>query len=163
MDNLKNFDLIITDNKKEILNYLNNSKKLLSIKIMSYKEFIDFFFGYVNSEALYYLVKKYNYSYEVANMYLNNFLYIDNLYKELNENNLIKTEPLFKSSFKRIVLMNIKLDPYTMNKLSNYDVIELKNNDQKYTPKLYEYKTIEDEVNGVALSILKDIKSVQNI
>ena len=160
MDNLKNFDLIITDNKKEILNYLNDSKKLLSIKIMSYKEFIDFFFGYVNSEALYYLVKKYNYSYEVANMYLNNFLYIDNLYKELNENNLIKTEPLFKSSFKRIVLNNIKLDPYIMNKLSNYDVIELKNNDQKYTPKLYEYKTIEDEVNGVALSVLRDIKSV---
>ena len=81
MDNLKNFDLIITDNKKIILKYLNDSKKLLSIKIMSYKEFIDLFFGYVNSEALYYLVKKYNYSYEVANMYLNNFLYIDNLYK----------------------------------------------------------------------------------
>ncbi|MBP3765863.1 MAG: PD-(D/E)XK nuclease family protein [Bacilli bacterium] len=160
MDNLKNFDIIITNDKNEILNYLNEEKKLLNIKIMSKKEFIDAYFGCLNSEALYYLVKKYNYSYEVANMYLNNFLYIDSLYKELSEKKLIRLEPLFKNSFKRIILKNIKLDPYIINKLSNYEIVTIETNNSNYTPKLYEYKTIEDEVNGVALSILSDIKSV---
>ncbi|MBR1717745.1 MAG: PD-(D/E)XK nuclease family protein [Bacilli bacterium] len=160
MDNLRNFDLIITDNKKELLSFLNDSKKLLNIKIISYQEFIDSYFGYINSEALYYLVKKYNYSYEVANMYLKNFLYIDSLYKELQDNNLIKFVPLFKKSFKRIVLDNIKLDPYVINKLSKYEIVELNKSDKNYNPKLFEYKTIEDEINGVCLSILLDVNSV---
>lgn len=160
MDDLRNFDLIITDNKKELLSFLNDSKKLLNIKIISYQEFIDSYFGYINSEALYYLVKKYNYSYEVANMYLKNFLYIDSLYKELQDNNLIKFVPLFKKSFKRIVLDNIKLDPYVINKLSKYEIVELNKSDKKYNPKLFEYKTIEDEINGVCLSILLDVNSV---
>lgn len=160
MDDLRNFDLIITDNKKELLSFLNDSKKLLNIKIISYQEFIDSYFGYINSEALYYLIKKYNYSYEVANMYLKNFLYIDSLYKELQDNNLIKFVPLFKKSFKRIVLNNIKLDPYVINKLSKYEIVELNKNDKKYNPKLFEYKTIEDEINGVCLAILLDVNSV---
>lgn len=160
MDDLRNFDLIITDNKKELLSFLNDSKKLLNIKIISYQEFIDSYFGYINSEALYYLVKKYNYSYEVANMYLKNFLYIDSLYKELLDNNLIKFVPLFKKSFKRIVLNNIKLDPYVISKLSKYEIVELNKSDKKYNPKLFEYKTIEDEINGVCLSILSDVNSV---
>ena len=98
MDNLMNNDLIITNNKKQILKELEKNKKLLNIKIMTYSEFINSFFGTTDERALYYLVKKYNYSYEVANMYLNNFIYIDDIYKELSENNLIKHEPLFKNS-----------------------------------------------------------------
>ena len=122
MDNLMNNDLIITNNKKQILKELEKSKRLVNIKIMTCSEFLSSFFGTTDEKALYYLVKNHNYSYEVANMYLNNFMYIDDIYKELSENNLIKYEPLFKSSLKRIVVENIKLDPYVekINMCQNY-------------------------------------------
>lgn len=160
MDNLMNNDLIITNNKKQILKELEKSKRLVNIKIMTCSEFLSSFFGTTDEKALYYLVKNHNYSYEVANMYLNNFMYIDDIYKELSENNLIKYEPLFKSSLKRIVVENIKLDPYVEKKLKDYEIVYLEEQENKYVPKLYEYKNIEDEVNKVALSILSLLKSV---
>ena len=44
LEQIKNNDLIITENKRLILDYMNNNKKLLNIKIMNLKQFIDNYF-----------------------------------------------------------------------------------------------------------------------
>ena len=83
LENLKQNDLVITSNKKIILKYLNDTKQLLNLKIMSLKEFVDNNFGYTNQKAIYYLIKKYHYKFDIAKVYLDNFLFIDSLYQEL--------------------------------------------------------------------------------
>jgi hypothetical protein len=157
---LKDNDLVITNNKKNILNYLNNNKKLLNIKIMSLQEFKDKYFGCYNEKAIYYLIKKYHYKYEIAKMYLNNFLFIPELKKELEENNLIYKEPLFKESLKRIVI-DTEIDPYIKKEIEKYEFIYLKKESNNYKPNVYEFENIEDEVNFVCIEILKLLKSVK--
>ena len=159
-DVLKNGDIVITDNKKQILEHLKKSKKFLNLKIMNLKEFKDRYFGYYDERAIYYLIKKYNYKYEIAKMYLDNFLFIDNLKKELAENNLIIEEPLFKRSIKRIVLVDLKIDPYIEKYLKEYPVLYLSADKKNYTPTIYEFENIESEINFVALEIIKLLKSV---
>ena len=120
---LQNNDLIITNNKNKILKYLNDEKKLLSLKIMGLEEFKNRYFGMYKKEAIYYLIKKYNYKYEVSLMYLDNLYHLNDLKQELEQNNLVKTEPLFKESFKRIIIDNIKVDNYMLKELSNREII----------------------------------------
>ena len=90
MDNLENKDIILTNSKYEILNNLKN--KLLDVKIMNKKEFIDEYFGKVDERSIYYLVKE-GYTYEVAKMYLDNFLFDEELYNKLDSANLIIKNP----------------------------------------------------------------------
>jgi hypothetical protein len=158
-DALKNGDLVITNNKLSILNYLNDSKKLLNLKIMTLKEFKDKYFGYYDERAIYYLVNKYNYKYDVAKLYLDNFLFIDTLSKELYENDLIIKEPLFKTSFKRIVI-DCEIDPYIQKEIEKYDFIKITKENKNYIHPVHEFDTIEDEINFVCIEILKLIETV---
>ena len=66
--------LIIAPNyiKKEILKKLSKEKKLINIKIMNKKEFIQNYYGKSKKEALYFIMQKYNLNYEVAKNYLDN-------------------------------------------------------------------------------------------
>lgn len=161
MDNLENKDIILTNSKYEILNNLKN--KLLDVKIMNKKEFIDEYFGKVDERSIYYLVKE-GYTYEVAKMYLDNFLFDEELYNKLDSANLIIKNPLFKKSFNRLVLHNIILDNFYLNKI-DCPIVNIDLNNNSYKPKLYKYKTIEDEINHTALSIISllnvtDIKKI---
>ena len=151
-DKLRNNDLVITNDKMGILNYLNENKKLLNLKIMSLKEFKDAYFGTYSEEAIYYLVNKYNYKYNVAKMYLDNFLFIDDLKHELIDNNLIISTPLFKDSIKRIVVINTFIDPYIQKEINKYENIkfDIENNNIKNL--VYEFKNIDDEINFVCTS-----------
>ena len=49
--------------------------KLVNVKIMTPKEFKDAYFGTYDERAMYYLVSKYGYKYDVAKAYLDNFLF----------------------------------------------------------------------------------------
>lgn len=160
IDKLKNNDLIITNNKKEILKTLNSNKMLISLRLMTLQEFKDKYFGTYKKQALYYLIKKYHYKYEVAKMYLDNFYYIKDLKQELEQNNLIEIEPLFKESIKRVVIDNIKIDSYILDELKKYDYIFLEEQQNKYDHKVYEFENIEEEINNVALDIIELLKSV---
>jgi len=160
LDEIKNNDLIITNNKLSILKYLSKNKKLLNLKIMSLKEFKDKYFGYYNEEAIYYLVNKYNYKYDVAKLYLDNFLFIDDLKQELIDNNLIIKEPLFKESIKRIVNDNLNIDPFIQKEIDKFDNIRISNKNNKNIPFVYEFKTLEEEVNFICIEILKLLKKI---
>ena len=156
---LKNNDLVITNNKMGILNYLNENKIFLNLRLMTLKEFKDKYFGYYDEEAIYYLVNKYGYKYDVAKMYLDNFLFNDSLKEELLENNLIIKEPLFIKSIKRIVV-DTEVDSYVQNEIDKYENINIKSSKGKYIHPVYEFETVEEEVNFVCVSILKLLDKV---
>lgn len=159
-DILKDNDLIITDNKDRIFDYLFTNKKLINIKIMSKQEFINEFFGTYDERAIYYLCHRYHYKYNVAKTYLDNFLFNETLKKELDDNNLIIYNNKFKENIKRIIIDNVYLDPYIMNAIKQYENIKLENDIKMITKTVYEADNIEDEINFVILKILDLIKSV---
>ena len=123
--------LIIAPNyiKKEILKKLSKEKKLINIKIMNKKEFIQNYYGKSKKEALYFIMQKYNLNYEVAKNYLDNIFinsktikpYFDILKKE----NLIETNPYFKNNLKNIKVIGYSdIDPYILkDPLTENDII----------------------------------------
>ena len=121
--------LIIAPNyiKKEILKKLSKEKKLINIKIMNKKEFIQNYYGKSKKEALYFIMQKYNLNYEVAKNYLDNIFinsktikpYFDILKKE----NLIETNPYFKNNLKNIKVIGYSdIDPYILKDLNKYNL-----------------------------------------
>lgn len=160
LDILKNNDLVITNNKDIILKYLNDNKKLLNIKIMSLKEFKNNLFGTYDERAIYYLVNKYNYKYEVAKIYLDNINFIDELKSELEDKNLIIYNPLFMNSFKRLILIDEILDDYIKDKLDNIEIINVNTKINNYKHEVYKFNNILDEVTFVATKIRQLLDSV---
>jgi len=156
---LKNNDLVITNNKMGILNYLNENKIFLNLRLMTLNEFKNKYFGYYDEQAIYYLVNKYGYKYDVAKMYLDNFWFNGSLKDELLENKLIIKEPLFIKSIKRIVV-DAEVDLYVQNEIDKYENITIESNKGKYIHPVYEFETVEDEVNFVCVSILKLLDKV---
>jgi len=153
-EQLRNNDLIITNDKYSILKYLNDNKKLLNLRIMTLNEFKSKYFGTYDEKAIYYLVNKYNYKYNVAKLYLDNFLFNEDLKKELVDNNLIIEEPLFKESIKRIVIINTDIDKYIQDEIDKYDNVVINSLGGNFVHPVYEFDSIEDEVNFVCISIL---------
>lgn len=158
MTELNNNDLIICNDfyKKTILRNLSSEKKLINLKFMTKRELINTLFGTYDEKAIYYLINKYNYKYEIAKMYLDNFNFIDSLKEELEQNNLVIKEELHNIS--RIISYE-ELDPFIINKLNDYQIInvtEVKNN---YKHDVYEFNDIEDEVNYVCIKILELLKN----
>ena len=79
IDDAQNETIIICEQetKKQILKQLTKEKKLLNIKLLTKKELINKLYFSYDYNAILYLIEKYNYKYEVATMYLDNLIYID--------------------------------------------------------------------------------------
>ena len=114
--------------KKIILkNYLSN--KILNVKFSSLTNLInDLTFSY-KEEAIYQLMKKYNYEYDVCKLYLSNLKYtlldrkklndqekqkldvLDNIYNYLSQNNLLIIKKGFKEylSKKKVIFHDCHL------------------------------------------------------
>lgn len=154
-------DLVITDNKSQILAYFNEKKDFINIRLMTLQEFKNSYFGTYDERAIYYLMNKYGYKYEVAKLYLDNIYFLNDLKIELQEQNLIIYEPLFKESIKRIVVMTNFVDKYILKEIEKYDYIILNEKSKMvYYPIVKEYENREDEVTGVALNILELLKTI---
>ena len=83
-----NIVLIIPNNlKSKVLEFINQQNKIYNIKIMDINALIDILTFSYNNEAIYYLMEKYNFKYEVACLYLNNIRYINK--KDYQNNKLI--------------------------------------------------------------------------
>lgn len=179
----KDNSIIITTSifKKYILK--NNNEKLLNLKIYTLSEFNKLFYYDYNDETILYIMKKYNCIAEIAKIYLNNLLYIEdkkykskklNFLKELKQdlldNHLLITNKLFKEYLKdkNIILYNLpsnKEIDKLIKDLGNVEIINDK--EKKYTNhRVFELNTIEDEVVYVANSICElitkgiDIKNI---
>ena len=114
LENIKNNSILVIPNniKKRIIKELNN--KLLNIKIMSLNELIKKYTFDYNDKTIYYLMKKENIKYEIAQNYIKNIYYIENINYDnikldklveiknyLEENNLLIYDNLFKTELGR--------------------------------------------------------------
>ncbi|MBQ6498081.1 MAG: PD-(D/E)XK nuclease family protein [Bacilli bacterium] len=162
--------LIICPNdlKMKILNEFAKEKELMNIKFMTKNEYLNKYYFNYDERALYYLMDKYNLNIDVAKVYLNNLYIIDEKkdYKEdklkflkeikleLINNKLLEYSPSFKKyleGFNIEVKGYYDLDLYE-EKALNY---KFEYQDSKITVPVYEYKTLEEEVNGVCIKIIE--------
>ena len=167
LETIKNNTIIICNNNYK-MQILKDIKKLINIKFMSMDEFIKSYYFDYDEKTILYVIKKYNIKYEIVLEYLNNLIYIEdknynnkkldflvNLKQDLIDNNLLIFNNKFKSLIKDkdIVIYNYslsKFEKYLLRDL-NYQVIE--NKTKEYTPAIYEFNTVEEEVEYVARKV----------
>lgn len=181
LDNIKNETIIICEQntKNKILKQLTKEKKLLNIKLLTKKELIKKLYFTYDENAILYLIEKYNYKYEIATMYLENLIYIeDKKYKnekltnlQVLKNELIKQNLLTKDENFSALIKNKDIIFYHYDYLDNFDnkiindlrkianVKIIEKNYKEYKPKIYELKTIDEEIEFVATEIAKLIKN----
>lgn len=173
--------LIIPNNLKDnILKYISSSSNLLDYKIMTKEELKRKFIFDYDENTILYMVKKYNIKPEIAKIYLENIYYLeDKIYKskklnELNkmkydllENKLLIIDKLFKVYLKQkkvIVYGYDYIDVFykkmfeQIKDYTNVQIIEKEEFNEKQH-KVYEFKTIDEEVEYIAIKIIKLIKS----
>lgn len=177
IDNLENNMIIVTENKykESILKTISLSSRLFNINIISKSEFIKRFYFDYNEEAVYYLMNKYKIKEDIALTYLKNIYYVSdrnyssdklnllaNIKRELISNDLLIYDNLFTEFIKdkKIVFYNYNyLNKFDINmieelkKITSVLVYDKKYNN--YSHDVYEFDTMEEEVNFVCVSIMK--------
>ena len=172
--------LIICDNdiKEKMLSFLNAEKNIYDIKFMNINEVVKKLYFDYDRESIYYLMNKYNLTYEIAKIYIDNMYYIDDkeykndklnmlvrYKKELEENNLLIKDPLFIDYIKnkkiKVCMRKIsKYNNYVFNILRNYTSVEIYDfKYDNYKHKVYEFDYLDKEIEYVAYSICELIDS----
>ena len=172
--------LVPSNIKNKLLDYINDNKLLLNIKLMTFRELQNGLLYTFSNEAIYYVMKEYNLSFETAKDFINNTIYVEDkkyesdklntivkIKKGLDEKGLLERDPLFINLLKSKSKMYIygfttinKLQDYLLEVASKYIEIESKNKeDNKYKHKAYSLPTLEDEVAYVAEKISELISS----
>lgn len=166
--------LIVCPNeqKMKILQSISIEEDIRDIKFMTKEEYKrNYYFSYT-CEALYYLMKKYKYNLDVARVYLDNLYIIDDnknysntklvflrdLKLELRDNNLLIENKIFRDYIKtrEVWVRNYyDLDKYEEEMLG----CNLSFKKTKLKGSVFEYLTLEDEVNGVCLEIIKLLRA----
>lgn len=175
---LENNSILVVPNniKNKILDYIEENKLLINIKILTFRELkIGLLYDYTN-ESIYHIMNKFNVSYDVSKDYINNTYYlidtkytekklqnILNVKNELISSNLLVIDKLFTSLLKSKTKMYIygfsqinKFNKYLLDLASKYIEIEKINKEQhEYKHEVFELKTMEDEIVYVAEEISK--------
>lgn len=172
---MENVRIIVTDecNKKKILRKNSREKKLCNIKFYSFLELKKKVFFDYDNQAIEYIMKNYQVRFEVAKVYLDNMYYLRDL-KEDKVQFLRKMKEqldcLIRDDLFLPFLKDKKIEVLVHNELSKEQRLilnqlnkpfEIKRELKKeYLPKVYEAKTMEEEVLFVVnqISILLDKK-----
>lgn len=172
LDFLKDNTILIVPNniKNNILLELDKINKIYNIKIMNLKELISRITFTYNEEAIYYLMDKKTIKYEVAKVYLDNLKYIEDkkydseklnklvdIKKELIDNDLL----IYDNNINNL-LNNKEIIVYGYDYINKYDLSILKSIDSNiikkeyndYTHDIYEFNTIDEEVEFIANKII---------
>ena len=177
LDNILNRTLLIVPNnlKNYVLETINKKDKLINIKVMTIKEFSNAYFFSYTKETIHFLVNKYKISVSNAILFLDNMKYVINfkntsdnviylqeLYQDLVNNNLLVFNPLFKSYIENIdiiILSKDNIEPFYLNILNQFNPIyyDLELKVRKSIP-TYKFKTIEEEVSFLFNEISSLIK-----
>ncbi len=173
---IRNNTLIITDskNKDYIIKYISSLNILSNVKVITNSEFLKSYYFDYDEKTILYLMKKYNIKPSVARIYVNNMYYINktdsnnkikkiyDLKKELIDNKLLKINNYFREFLKtrNIVLYNFNYVPNIIkNALNDYEY-EVVNNDLfSYQHNIYEFNTLDEEVEFVACKCIDLIKN----
>lgn len=174
----KDGQIIITSgvNKKNLVKKLG--PQLLNIKIYAINEFNKLFYFDYSEKTIFYVMKNYHVKYEIAKIYIDNMYYLEDkeygsekldflnkLKKELIEKKLLKVNKLFISTLKNkeIVFYNLpdsKEVEHLNKKLSLQNQVLIVNEEMReYNHTIYEFATIEDEVEYVANQICNLVKN----
>ena len=165
---IQDYDLIICEDsfKMAILDYASSNHLLLNAKIMTKREFFQEYFYKTSAKTLSYVVKKYKVKVSIAKMYLDNLYFIldkdyhnpklkflSELKKDLLNHNLLKINPYFKSYLenKKILVRGyLTIEKWEEDVFNEYDVTYENIESLKRLEKVYEFKTLEAEINYVA-------------
>lgn len=167
LDYLTDNTLLVVPNdiKEDIILEVIEEKPLVNIKYSSLENLRRSFFEY-DEKAIYYLMKHYNLKYEVALIYLDNMLYLkkksydneklNNLLKlKVEVKNLIKTR---KINFDNIVVYGYGLSNFDLELLKGKKITMVKDKGSYIHNCVYEFKTINEEVEFVFDKIAELIK-----
>ena len=173
LENIQDNTIIICENnyKKYLLRKFWQEKLFLNVKFYSKKEFIDnYLFGYAE-KTVSYLVDKYNYKVDIAKMYLDNIYYVEdknyisnklnflvNLKKELISDNLLIFNDSFKNFISKFNIMVVGypyLEKYELDLLNSINARIIEENNDYEINSVYEFETMEEEINFVCKSICK--------
>lgn len=175
IEDLKNKIIIVKDKaKKGLLQKINESKKLINVKIITLSELKRKYYFDYTKETIYYISKKYNVINDVAKIYIDNLYYINEdanyekvkklieIKKDLEEKGLIKTNKLFKNYLnnKDIILYNLKYSDKLYQNIfeelkKNNNVISYDEEGNESKKSLYCARNMEEEVTFVASYICK--------
>ena len=174
--NIKDNTLLIIPNeiKEEMILKITNENSLLDIKYISLEELYKKFFNY-DIKAIYYLMNKYKFKYEVAKVYLDNMFYVKDDFDDDKLKLLLKLKEEVKDYIitsridiyknRNIVVYGYKLSKFDLEllkKISNN--IEVIKDEPKYKhSKIYQFKTLEKEVEFVFNKIVDLLKNNINI
>lgn len=167
LDYLTDNTLLVVPNdiKEDIILEVIEEKPLVNIKYSSLENLRRSFFEY-DEKAIYYLMKHYNLKYEVALIYLDNMLYLkkksydseklNNLLKlKVEVKNLIKTR---KINFDNVVVYGYDLSNFDLELLRDKKITMVKDKGSYIHNCVYEFKTINEEVEFVFDKIAELIK-----
>lgn len=159
------------DYKNKFLTKLSN--ELLDVKFMTIDELIkNIVFDY-DEKTIFYIMNKYNVSYELALIYITNIYYVNEssfnekliflsqLKKDLIKNNKLYINNISFKYFnhKKIVFYgypNLKYYRKILSTLSNIEIIEEPIKNKKY--EIYKYDNIYEEIISVGIKILNMIE-----
>ena len=113
MNNIQDNTIVITINKNKLRKEISN--KIVNIKIMTIKEFINSYYFTYDNKTIYYLMNKYNIKADIARIYLDNLYYINNTC------NNTKIDKLF--SIKSLVIFTSLKSDNEDKIISNFKVI----------------------------------------
>lgn len=169
--------------KEYLLKKLEKENEFFNIKFMDFNEIKEHLYFSYDYKAIKYLTNKYNYKYDIAKMYIDNIYYVsDKTYKskklnklvllknELDENKLLIYDGVFKTYIKDKKIYIYGYD--YLNDLEEKMVSELKlltnvvniiKEYKEFTPDVYEFSKIPDEVEFVAFKISELLEKGVNI
>lgn len=167
---IENNTLLIVPNTMKN-NIIKKNKILVNYKIMSLDEFIKKYYFDYNEESIYFLINNYNIKYDIAKVYLKNIYYVeDKIYniekldklveikKELENNNLLIKDKLFKESLKdkKIVVYgyNYIEKPYK-ELLDSLNASYIEDTTTYNNQELYEFTTSEEEIDFIISKIVE--------
>lgn len=179
MEEFNNKIVILNDYAKK--SFIKKINKLINVKVITLSELKHKYFFDYDNKAVYFVSNKYNCIPEIAKIYIENTYFISDINtkkinflkeikKELDTNNLLTYNELFKEFLKGkdIVLYNLKyVDKFYKNifkELEKYSNITNYNDSNNESIKeLYKANNSEEEIAFVCSSITKLIKSGVNI
>ena len=165
LENIEKYDLLITQNhiKEEILKKWSKEKKLIKTKFMTLEELKKNIFPTYDEKSIYYLMKKYNLNYSLVKEYLENIFINENQIteyrKELEKENLLINK---KFNYKSIGIIGYdNIEPYIKEKLNNYNVDYIKQNQETNETITYEFGSLEEELVYASEKIIEDLKKIR--
>ena len=176
IDKIENGTLFIVPGtlKNRVIKEVREKFGLVDVKFMDIFQFRDQFYFTYDRKTVYYLMKKYHWKYEVCLVYLKNLYYINDceysyekliflrdLKRELDEKGLLIYDPLFRDRLKskKVLVYGFSSISLFFRKMFDevglitcVDILEMEK--KNYSPdSIYEFETLEQEVNFVAIKI----------